>query len=727
VSHPLTWGIDVPAVWFLPAGIGFLLATWLGPRAAWGVAIDGLLVLVQTRLVGTEVCGRTGVAAWVVGAGNALVGGAEVWVAWWCYHRAARGSWRLLDPRSASLFLILGPGLVSGLFALLLSLLAPLTTLGALWHRVLAFWLSHALGWLAVVPLGLTLATPWLVRRGYTGAEPRTGERSRGVPARLTLGDRLEIAGLTLGTTIVGLLLVATHCQRGVIGWQLWVLPLLLVVWASLRQGSRGGTIVASVSTLLALVFLAMTEDPGEAIFALQGNFLAQCSTALLVGVSFSWIQTSEACYRQVVSCTPVVLYSARLHDLSSPLQRPQALEVTFISPACQSVFGCPPEDLLADYTVWLEYVHAEDRELVLAALSQLSLQRQPVTYEYRLHPVTDATEPPGVSMGRTSSRGPNPRPRAEWVRETLVPVIGEDGYLVGWDGMVVDITEQRQLADDLRRTTGMLQALVANLPAGVFFVHVPSGRPILVNARARQLLGQHEDRAAGLSHWSQVYRLYKPDGSLYPVDELPISIALRRGATSMRDDIVVRRPDGRHVPLVTWAAPVDLEGNGHPDAAVWVLEDLTALHQAEAAHRASEARLRAAIDAMAEGVLTIDGSGHVTACNPAACDIFGLDREQMIGRSITVPNWRYVREDGTPSPPEEHPALISLRSGEPVLGTILGVELQDDAAVRWLLVNAMPLSEGRDNGAARVVATFTDVTALRPGKAGMACRLVAS
>ena len=30
-----------------------------------------------------------------------------------------------------------------------------------------------------------------------------------------------------------------------------------------------------------------------------------------------------------------------------------------------------------------------------------------------------------------------------------------------------------------------------------------------------------------------------------------------------MRDDIVVHRPDGRRVPLVTWAAPVDLSGLG--------------------------------------------------------------------------------------------------------------------------------------------------------------------
>src|SRR5262249_14642519 len=156
--------------------------------------------------------------------------------------------------------------------------------------------------------------------------------------------------------------------------------------------------------------------------------------------------------------------------------------------------------------------------------------------------------------------------------------------------------TAQRDLADDLRRTTGMLHTLVNNLPAGVFFVEAPGGRPVLVNARARQLLGQREDMAAGVQHLAEVYRLHRPDGSLYPADRLPVADALRRGPTSTCDDIVVHRPDGRRLPLVSWATPLDLSGRGGYDAAVWVLEDLTALRQAETALRESEVRLRAVV-----------------------------------------------------------------------------------------------------------------------------------
>src|SRR4029077_2765736 len=113
------------------------------------------------------------------------------------------------------------------------------------------------------------------------------------------------------------------------------------------------------------------------------------------------------------------------------------------------------------------------------------------------------------------------------WLRDTLAPYRDAEGKLLGWEGVVTEITEQRKLADDLRRTTSMFHALVANLPAGVFFIQGPHGRTILVNARAAQLLGQREASSAGMEHLSRVYRLFRPDGSLYPAEELPVYQAL--------------------------------------------------------------------------------------------------------------------------------------------------------------------------------------------------------
>ena len=224
-------------------------------------------------------------------------------------------------------------------------------------------------------------------------------------------------------------------------------------------------------------------------------------------------------------------------------------------------------------------------------------------------------------------------------MRDTLTPHYSEDGLIDGWEGLVEDITDQRAMSHNLRRISNMLQVLITNLPTGVYFVQAPQGYPILVNARARQLLGQREDLSTGVANLSRVFRLHRQDGSEYPADELPVAKALRLGTSCRANDIIVHRADGRKIPLITWAAPIDLNNKGVYDAAVWVLEDWTAMQQAEAALRESELRLRAVIETMEEGVIVQDLDGMIIDCNPAACLILGiLAREQLADR--IAPAW---------------------------------------------------------------------------------------
>jgi PAS domain S-box-containing protein len=410
-----------------------------------------------------------------------------------------------------------------------------------------------------------------------------------------SLGDWLEIAGLAFGASVLCLLLGSLHGRRDLLGWQLWGVQLLLIAWASVRQGLRGGTLVAATAAVAAswlpLVVRAFVPPANEDILfrpLLQAHLLAQYSAAVLVAAATSWIRKQEKGYRQIVAHIPVVIYSVRVAGRR---------EVTLASAACARVFGCPAETLLGDYDNWLARVQPEDREMVAAAIDQLARQDQPVTCEYRVE-------------GR-------------WLRDTLAPQRDNEGRLLGWDGIVIDVSEQRALADDLRRTTSMFNALVSNLPTGVFFVQGPHGQPILVNARARQLLGQCENPTSGLDYLSRIYRLFRADGTLYPNDELPVCVALREGRTTMRDDIVVYRPDGRRVPLVTWAAPVQLGARGGQDAAVWVLEDLSAL-------RFSEERYRTLVDSLPVMLIQANRKLEITYINPATKAISGYDLTEI-------------------------------------------------------------------------------------------------
>jgi PAS domain S-box-containing protein len=717
VAHPLLWQPEGHGLWFAPLGLGLVLIAWLGPRFT--PLVIGQFVLARLLLPHAE-------GGFLTAVLDGALSGAAVVLGWWCYHDQAGGARRLDDPRSATLFLLLVPGLAAWALAMLRVLLrhgVPADYLA----RVLDLWLTQGLGILALAPMLLAVGTPWVVY--YRWALPERTDPPFQTHPRLawTTGEVLETVGLALGAAMLGGVLASVHAT-GATNWHLWGVLLLLIVWASLRLGLRGGSLVAGSATVFALVLGAVLANNPALLLPLRGNLLAQCSTALLIGASADWIRASEARYRQIVGHIPVILYSARFLRRPAPGVRPQ-VQIQLVSTAARAILRCEPEALLGSYDNWLERVHPADRELLRAALSQLLLQKQPVTCEYRLADASpgDAKDGQGTRAGLAGL--PNlvrhmTTPPERWVRDTLVPHYAADEQLDGWEGVVEDITDQRILAHDLRRTTNMLHALVANLPTGVFFVHGINGQPLLVNARARHLLGQREDLAAGLSHLPTVYRLHRPDGRPYPWDELPVYHALRNGTTSMRDDIVVHRPDGRRVPLVTWAAPVNLAGgSGEHDAAVWVLEDLSGLRQAEAARQETELRLRVIVETMAEGLVVQNQSGLIVDCNAAACAILGASAAQLRTWSALAGEAGCLGEDGKPLPRDEQPDRVVFRTGKPVRDLVLGLRPpapangEAPATVRWLLANSMPVSltdKLGDSRGLRCVTTFADITAHR-------------
>lgn len=554
-------------LWLPGLGVGIALFAGLGARVLPWLALD-LMLLALWR----------GDRPWPLALLDGGLLAVEVAVSWWLYRSVLRGARWLGDPGSAAVFLTFVPGVLAALFALVQATLwvALRADAPALAPLLGALWLSRALGILAVLPALLVVGAPLL--GGRTDGAEEGGWAVE--PSRdWTLGEALEVVGLCAGNVSLTLLLAWWQLDGRVSGWMFSGLCLLIVVWAGIRQGLRGACLCAGLAALAVLVAADVWGMTPSLFSPLQGNLLAQASVALLVGASAGWLRASEARYRHVVGHLPVVLYSARLPRpvpcgaQAAGAALVEAAAVVLVSPAARQVLGSEPDALLGPYAGWLRRVAAEDRELLVAALTQLGRGGAALSCEYR---VASDDEP------------------ERWVRETLAPALTASGELEGWEGVLEDVTERRALAQEARRSASMLQALVANLPTGVYFVQGGAGQPLLVNARARQLLGRREDLAAGVEHLAAVYRLHRPDGTPYPADELPIARALRRGSACSADDIVVHRPDGRRIPLITWAAPVDLGGGGRPDAAVWVLEDLTPLRQAETARRESERRLEA-------------------------------------------------------------------------------------------------------------------------------------
>ena len=83
--------------------------------------------------------------------------------------------------------------------------------------------------------------------------------------------------------------------------------------------------------------------------------------------------------------------------------------------------------------------------------------------------------------------------------------------------------------------------------------------------------------------------------------------------------------------------------------------------------------RYRNALGGLSEGVVLRDAGGRVLAANARIEEVVGKRPEELIGLAMSDPLWQAVREDGSPWPPDEYPAVRALATSEPLSVLSLG------------------------------------------------------
>ena len=162
--------------------------------------------------------------------------------------------------------------------------------------------------------------------------------------------------------------------------------------------------------------------------------------------------RSAEERFRTVVERLPAIVYLEAIED-EPAASRP----LLYVSPQVESILGFTTQEWLANPAARSDRFVADDLERVQQERKRVEAAGEPFSAEYRM-------------LARDG--------RTVWFRDEAVLVRDEEDRPVFWQGIMYDVTRQRESEALARETETRYRALVEQLPAIVYSESVVEGRP---------------------------------------------------------------------------------------------------------------------------------------------------------------------------------------------------------------------------------------------------------
>ena len=206
---------------------------------------------------------------------------------------------------------------------------------------------------------------------------------------------------------------------------------------------------------LLVLMFASIVSPTINVVQAMRGKLLdpgivSACSIAVFLLVfarmrrlmvditeyrrAEAQIKEAEAKYRVLVESLPAIVYIAEFGPKGRWL---------YVSPQIESILGFSPEEWTASPDLWHQQVHMDDLTAALADEQRVLDTGKPLLCEYRIR----------------SRDG-----RLVWIREEAEALRDDSGKAVVLQGVMYDVTQQKESEEVLRRALAVEQDATQHL-----------------------------------------------------------------------------------------------------------------------------------------------------------------------------------------------------------------------------------------------------------------------
>jgi diguanylate cyclase (GGDEF)-like protein/PAS domain S-box-containing protein len=291
------------------------------------------------------------------------------------------------------------------------------------------------------------------------------------------------------------------------------------------------------------------------------------------------------------------------------------------VSPQLLRLLGHEAKERSLDFEAWLDFVHPDERAAFRDRVGAVRSRRAeaPVELDTRLLHADGSAQ--WFFM------------RANW--QNVAPEANTPPVFMGACVAIGNLkqaeAEQARLLTSLRRERARFANILEQMPSGVVLAEAPHGKLTYMNPAATSLLGRGIENIDRVADYDQ-FPLFTPEGRRLEAGQLPLARVLSGEHNPLSEELLYRRADRRMMHLAITAAAVHFD-DGETTEAVAVVHDVSNLKLAQLQAATEKERAQVTLEAITDGVVTIDHDGAIGSINPAAERLIGISMADALGQ----------------------------------------------------------------------------------------------